>query len=96
MDHPVLQFHQFALQAQQLREIAPSVHARAGVGCEYLVGHAGRQAGKQIVVDLEFQFLVDAVHHLVMEQALEALAIWSGGHLVLLHAVQASESGAGV
>ena len=95
VDHPVLQLDQLALQPQQLREIAVAVDARAGVGREHLVGHAFRQAEKQIVVDLELELLVDAVDHFVVEQVLEALAVWSGGHLLLLHAVLAPESGLG-
>ena len=60
MLHPALQLHQFALQAEQFLEIHPPVDG-------LLRGVAGKLVGQRveaIVVDFEFQFLVETVQHL--------------------------------
>ena len=60
--HPALQFHQLALQAEQLLEIdAPVDGLLRG-----MVGEFVGQRVEAIVVDLEFQLLVETVEHFRM------------------------------
>ena len=57
--HPALQFHQFALQAEQLLEVDAPVDGLFRCVIGELVG----QRVETIVVDLQFQFLIKTVQH---------------------------------
>ncbi len=57
--HPVLQFHQLALQPEQFLEIDPAVDSLGGGMAGEFVG----QFAQAVVVDLEFQLFIEAVEH---------------------------------
>ena len=72
--HPALQFHQFALQAEQLLEIDLPVDA-------LLDGVAGEFAGQRvetIVVDLKLKLLLEAVEHFRMDTIMGRLSAIDG------------------
>jgi hypothetical protein len=62
LQNPVLKLHEFALQLQQLPEIEAAIDG-------FLLGAIGdmvQKARQPVVVDFQFEFLVDAVDQLVM------------------------------
>jgi hypothetical protein len=59
--HPVLQPHQFVLQPEQLAEVKPALKRRAS-GRGKTLGH---QLIELVVLDLQLQFLVEAVADLL-------------------------------
>jgi len=65
---PVLQLDQFALQAQQFLEVEAPVDVEVGGGG---VGGLADERVHALVVDLHFQFFVEAVEHVVMQTAFE-------------------------
>ena len=69
MLHPVLQFYQLALQAEQFLEVEPPLDGRLGGQSGQLVG----QRVKPLIVEFEFEFLVETVLHL------RAKAVEGGG-----------------
>jgi hypothetical protein len=62
--NPGLQFHQFALQAEQFLEVDPPIDGLFGGMAEELVG----QHVEPIVIDIKFQFLVEAVQHFLVNR----------------------------
>jgi hypothetical protein len=72
--HPALQFHQFALQAEQLLEINLPVDGLLG-------GFAGEFAGQRveaIIVDLKLKLLLEAVEHFRMDTIMGRLSAVDG------------------
>jgi hypothetical protein len=64
---PILELHQFALQPKQFRKINPTIESR-------LLGMVG-DVGQAIVVDLDLEFLVEAVDHFALDALRETACI---------------------
>ena len=67
--HPVLQLDQFALQPEQLLEIDPPIDGLI----RGMVGELVGQRVEAIVVDLEFQFFIEAVEHFSVNAVVDGL-----------------------
>ena len=61
--HPILQLHQFALEAKQLLEVDVTVERLR----LRMLGQSVQEFGQTIVIDFQFELFVDGIEHLAVD-----------------------------